>query len=349
MRRTRYPLGIALALASAAGFAGCWEGGVVQIYSCDEPCFSLDPDECNDPCPVCDGACVALPALGFDDPILLWRGDATDGTSPPECPADAPDLVFDGYSGFDGEHTCPTCLCTKPSCELPSGLLGSASATCDGTASTSFAAPEGWSGTCTAPAAATSGELGSLLIPAPTVSACAPTFDSGGASPELVAPARVRGCTGPADKDRCMDPSMMCVASPSPRPAGFTMCIRSLRQRTPVCPDEYPDLLAVAEGFDDTRSCTPCECVQLEDATCAALVSVYGDTSCGELLGAETVTMAGPKCVAGPDLRLESMTGQWIRDDPGKCAPTGGVAMGQVTPKSSAYFCCQSDEVIPIY
>ncbi len=82
------------------------------------------------------------------------------------------------------------------------------------------------------------------------------------------------------------------------------MCIRYLRQRTPECPEQYPDLLAVAEGFDDTRSCTPCACEELEDATCSALVSVYEDGGCRELLGAEMVTMAGPKCVAGPDLRL---------------------------------------------
>ncbi len=69
---------------------------------------------------------------------------------------------------------------------------GSASATCDGTASTAFAAPEGWSGACTAPDAATSGEIGSFLIPAPTVSACAPTHDPGGAPPGLAAPASTR-------------------------------------------------------------------------------------------------------------------------------------------------------------
>lgn len=351
MRRRKDPFGIALALAGAGSFAGCWEGGAVQIYSCNEPCFSLDAHECNDPCPVCDGACVPPPAPGFDDPILLWRGDATGGTSPPECPAEAPDLVFDGYSGFDGEHTCPTCLCTKPSCELPSGLLGSASATCDGTASTSFAAPEGWSGACTAPDTATSSEIGSFLIPAPTVSACAPTHDPGGAPPGLAAPAstRVRVCTGTADKDKCRDPSRMCVAAPRRRSGGFTMCIRYLRERTPECPEQYPDLLAVAERFDDTRSCTPCACEELEDATCSALVSVYEDGGCRELLGAEMVTMAGPKCVAGPDLRLESMAARWIREDPGRCAPTGGVAMGQVTPESPDYYCCQSDEVIPIY
>ncbi|XXX72135.1 hypothetical protein WMF30_31265 [Sorangium sp. So ce134] len=340
---------IALALAAAGSFAGCWSSAPVQMYTCDNPCYGLEAYECENPCSVCTGACVELPYLGFDDPILLWRGDPAGGASAPECPAETPDLVFDGYGGFADAHSCPTCLCTPPACELPPGLKGSASATCDGTAPTSFDAPDGWDGACTAPAAP-SGELGSLLIPAPTASPCAPTIDPGGAPLELPAPfgLRARGCAGSADKHTCADPSTMCIAAPTPRPEGFAICIRYLRQGEPKCPEHYPELQALYTGFDDTRSCSPCGCDPLEDSACSALVSAYEDDRCRQLLGAETVTLAGPKCVAGPDLQLESMAARWITNEPGTCAPTGGVASGQVTPRGATYFCCQSDEVIPI-
>ncbi|KYF70182.1 hypothetical protein BE15_07160 [Sorangium cellulosum] len=348
MTMKRYPIVIALAVAGS--FAGCWSNGAVQLYSCDDPCYGLELYECDDPCVVCEGGCLPPPPLGFDDPIVLWMSDASGEAPVPECPAEAPLLVFDGYGGFDAEHACPTCLCTEPSCELPRGLTGSASATCGGAAPTSFDAPEGWSGACAAPAAVSSGELGSLRIEAPTVSGCAPAIDPAGAPPELPAPwsARARGCAGSAAKHTCREPGKMCVAAPMPLPTGSAMCIRYLRSGAPKCPEEYPELRELYQGFDDTRSCTPCGCGPLEDSACAALVSAYEDASCGQLLGAETVTLAGPKCVAGPDLRFESMDARWIKNEPGSCAATGGVATGEVTPEGASFFCCQSDEVIAV-
>ncbi|WP_437933319.1 hypothetical protein [Sorangium sp. So ce341] len=347
MTTRKYPISLALALAAAGSFAGCWNSGPVQMFSCDDPCYGLDAHECDKPCTVCEGACVELPYLGFDDPILLWRGDPADGASAPECPPETPELVFDGYGGFADAHSCPTCRCMQPACELPPALRGRASATCDGTTPMSFDAPDGWNGAC---ATVASGELGSLVIPAPTVSACAPTIDPGGPAPELPAPfsVRARGCSGSADERACADPSKMCVASPAQRPEGFAICIRYLRQGEPKCPEHYPELQALYTGFDDTRSCSPCGCDPPEGSACSAFVSIYGDGSCSRLLGAETVTLTGPKCVAGPDLELGSMTAEWVTNEPGTCAPTGGVAAGEVTPTGATYFCCQSEEVVAI-
>ncbi|WP_437729832.1 hypothetical protein [Sorangium sp. So ce1335] len=348
MTMKRYP--IAIALAVAGSFAGCWTGGVIQLFSCDDPCYGLDPYECDDPCATCEGECLPPPLLGYDDPILLWTGEAAEEAAVPECPPEAPGLVFDGYGGFEADHVCPECRCTEPSCELPGGLTGSASAACDGTTPTSFDAPAGWSGACTAPAAVGSGELGSLLIQAPTVSGCAPANDAGAAPPELPAPwtVRARGCSGEAGVHTCREPGKMCVAAPVPRPTGFAMCVRYLRPGAPECPAEYPELREIYREFDDTRSCTPCGCGPLEGSACTALVSAYEDEGCSALLGAETVTLAGPKCVAGPELRIESMEARWIKDEPGTCAATGGVAVGEATPKGATFFCCQSDEVIAV-
>ncbi|HTN86077.1 MAG TPA: hypothetical protein VL242_20395 [Sorangium sp.] len=341
-----------IAVAAAGCLASCFFNGPVgmKIETCEDPCGGRPLYECDDPCAKCEGGCVIPPPLGFADPILLWTGDTTDEASVPACPAEAPDLVFDGYGGFEEAHTCPACRCTEPSCELPRSLVGSASAACDGTGATSFDAPPGWDGACTAPAAVSSDELGSLLIPAPTVSGCAPALDPAGAPPELPVPwsVRARGCVGSVDERTCEDPSDMCVASPAPLPAGFAVCVRYLRPGVPACPEAYPELRELYQGFDDTRSCTPCGCGPIEGSACSALVSVHEDGSCEQLLGAETVTLAGPKCVAGPDLRLESMDARWLRDEPGACAPTGGVAQGEATPKSASFFCCQSNEVIPV-
>lgn len=349
MTMRKYPFVIALAVAGS--FAGCWTEGVSQHYSCDDPCYGLEEYECDDPCVACEGGCLPPPPLGFGDPILLWTGDAADEAPVPACPAEAPDIVFEGYAGFGAEHACPACRCTEPSCELPRGLSGSASAACDGTAPTSFDAPAGWSGACAAPAAVSSGELGSLLVHAPTVSGCAPALDAAGAQPELPAPWRVRarGCAGAAGKHTCRDPSTMCVAAPTPLPAGAAMCARYLRPGdAPECPENYPELRELYQDYDDTRSCTPCGCEPIEGSACTALVSTYEDEGCGQLLGAETVTLAGPKCVAGPELRFASMDALWIKNEPGTCAPTGGVAVGEATPRRPVFFCCQSAEVIDV-
>ncbi|MGK4003906.1 hypothetical protein WMF31_14835 [Sorangium sp. So ce1036] len=346
-KKKKHRVAIALAVAVLGSFAGCWTGGMVDVSDCDMLCYGLDPFECDDRCEVCRGGCMEIPPLGFADPILLWMGDASDEADVPECPAEAPEIVFDGYGGFTGEHACPSCRCAAPSCELPSALTGSASPACDGQDPTSFSAPPGWAGACTAPAAVPSGALGSLLIPAPTVSACEPTLDPAAEPLGLPAPwgRRARGCGGSEAKHTCRDPSLMCIASPVPQPEEFSMCVLYLRKGVPRCPEEYPELHEFHRGVDDTRGCTPCACGPAEGSACTALVSAYEDGGCARLLGAETVTLARPGCVTGPDIRLASWDAQWIEDEPGACAPSGGAPTGAVTPEDPAYFCCLPNEV----
>ncbi|WP_437586503.1 hypothetical protein [Sorangium sp. So ce1000] len=346
MTLKKYLISVALASAHLGTFAaGCWEGGVVTLSTCDEWCFL-----CDNPCTVCSGECVPFPAIGFDDPILLWIGDTSDEASVPECPAAAPNRVFDGYAGFDRAHDCPSCRCTKPTCELPPAMMASAEAGCDED-STSFDAPAGWDGACAAPAAAIADELGSFFIPAPTVSACERTAESA-EEPDLPVPwsRRARGCAGSVaeGKDSCLDSDRMCVASPKPLPLPFRMCIRYLHQGTPACPTDYPDLHAFFQAFEDTRDCSPCGCGPVEGGTCSALVSAYEDRSCERILSTVSVALGEPKCVTGPHLRLASMDARWIENEPGSCAPNGGVATGDVIPHDLSFFCCESTEVLDL-
>ncbi|WP_437281706.1 hypothetical protein WME90_14475 [Sorangium sp. So ce375] len=336
----------ALVITLFGSVVGCWTGGTVTVNTCDDRCVL-----CDNPCKVCSGGCVTIPPAGFDDPFLLWIGETGDEASVPDCPPEAPRRAFDGYAGFDGAHDCPSCRCTQPSCELPPALRASAGAGCDED-STAFDAPAGWDGACAAPAAEIADEIGSLLIPAPTVSACEPAVEGPGASPELPAPwsRRARGCAGsvPAGKDRCSDADRMCVASPMPRLLPFRMCIRYLHQGTPKCPVEYPDLHTFFQGFEDTRGCSACACGPVEGSACSTLVSAYQDGSCERILSTVSVTLGEPKCITGPHLRFASMDAQWVENEPGQCAPNGGFATGEVLPSGQASFCCESDEPLDI-
>ncbi|WP_437668927.1 hypothetical protein [Sorangium sp. So ce131] len=353
MKKHHAVLASALAVAVLGSFAGCWSNGALEVFSCEDPCYGLEPFECDDPCAPCLGRCMALQPLGFDDPILLWTGDTRGGAPAPQCPTEAPNLVFDGYGDFSQalvDYRCPACRCTEASCELPQALAGSSSTTCDGQDRVVFAAPGEWDGACAAPAAGGPEELGSLLIEAPTVRACEPVALAPEAPVEQPAPwaLQARGCAGWAGKHTCRDPRKLCVASPDPQPPDFTMCIRYLRNDTPSCPRAYPEPRTFYRDFEDRRDCSPCACKPTEGSACTALVSAYGDRACGELLGSETVTLAGPKCVAGPDLRLGSMSAEWLRDDPGACAPKGGEPTGEVKQLQAAHFCCEPSEPIAV-
>ncbi|AUX44396.1 hypothetical protein SOCE26_058600 [Sorangium cellulosum] len=353
MKKHHVVLALALAGVVLEGFVSCTDGGTLNLYSCEDPCYGLQPFECDDPCAPCLGRCMDLQPLGFDDPILLWTGDTRDGTPVPQCPTEAPDVVFDGLGDFSGalvDYRCPSCGCTEASCELPQALAGSSSTGCDGEDRVVFAAPEGWDGACAAPAAAGPEELGSLLIEAPAVRACEPVVGAPEAPEEQPLPwaVQARGCSGWAGKHTCRDPRKLCVASPDPQPAGFSMCILYLRNDMPSCPREYPERRTFYQDFEDRRSCSPCTCKPIEGSACTALVSTYDDRACGELLGSETVTLAGPKCVAGPDLRLGSMSAEWLRDYPGACAPKGSEPTGEVKLLHASHFCCESSEMIPI-
>ncbi|AUX25004.1 hypothetical protein SOCEGT47_055450 [Sorangium cellulosum] len=334
--------GTALAVAALGSVAGCWTAGKIMLSTDEDPYPGLDLYGSIDPC------VTAPPPPGFGDPILFWMGSPGDEASVPECPKEAPERVFDGYGGFDRAHACPPCRCSGPSCELPRALEGSSSAACDGPGSMSFDAPAGWDGACAAPAAAAPGEIGSLRIPAPTVSACEVVDERAGEPRDLPAPwgERARGCAGVEGERADSDLDATCVAWLASRHPDFTVCIHYLGEGAPRCPAAYPEMRTFFRGFDDTRGCTRCECGPAHGSRCVALVSAYEDRSCGRVLDAVTVTLAGPKCVTGPGLRLASLDAQWIEDEPGSCAARGGVPTGDVRPRGESFFCCQSDEAV---
>lgn len=331
---------ITLAVAALWSVAGCWTAGKIMLGTEDGTCHGEDFDAC-----VLDPCTTASPPPGFSDPVLLWVGEPSDEASVPECPAEASERVFDGYGGFERAHACPPCRCGEPSCELPQALEGNASVTCGGPGAVSIDAPAGWDGACTTPASAPPRELGSLRVPAPTVSACEPLGEPVGGPQDLPAPwgRRARGCAG-VDKEGG-DADATCLASLAARYPDFSVCVQHLGEGAPRCPAEYPEMHQFFEGFDDTRDCTPCTCGPARGSRCVALVSAYEDRGCARVLDAVTVTLAGPKCVTGPGLRLASLDAQWIENEPGTCAAHGGVPTGDVKPTGEAFFCCQSKEV----
>jgi hypothetical protein len=127
------------------------------------------------------------------------------------------------------------------------------------------------------------------------------------------------------------------------------VCVGKATDGEDACPEEYPEERVFYRDLDDTRACTPCACGPAEGGECAALVSTYEDIGCRSLAGSELVTLAGPKCVAGPSMRVGSMEALWIEEEPGACAPSGGVATGEVEPTGEAVFCCrpEPERVVP--
>lgn len=135
----------------------------------------------------CAGQCVPHEPLGWSSPALLWFGPP--GQEPP-CPESASLIGYRGNADLGWfPHTCAACSCDPPAatCSLPLGWSAANNHLCPadapGTTDTSFAAPAGWDGECTAvnavPAGADCGGepcVQSLSIPAPelAVGPCAP-------------------------------------------------------------------------------------------------------------------------------------------------------------------------------
>lgn len=334
---------IIAALAVSGSLAGCWNDGRINLYTgCEGSCSAeCTGPECEAPCSLCTGQCLPLGPYGFTVPVFLWEGDIE---HVPDCPDGASEIVFEGYGDLDASHFCPSCSCSAPSCELPPGITPSSSTTCDGPPSASLATPEAWDGACTM-IAPPSADIASIHIPSPTVSGCEPALAEGELpfTPEWPFRTFARACLAAPAPGDCDTPASFCAAARRPLHPGFVACIGKASDSEIACPEEYPDERVFYRDLDDTRACTPCECGPAEGGECSVLVSTYEDTGCRSLVGSELVTLAGPKCVAGPSMRVGSVEAVWIDEEPGACAPSGGVATGAVEPKGETVFCCRPE------
>ncbi|KYF72322.1 hypothetical protein BE11_16805 [Sorangium cellulosum] len=308
----------------------------------------------------CLGECVPRAPLGWSEPALLWIGPPDQA---PACPAAAPSIGYEGHADFTAAppRTCPACLCDPPdaSCELPAAWRAHASFPCGapGAAETSFAAPEGWDGACSAANAVAAGQMcdgalcaQSLEIPAPRVlpGSCAARSAEAPEEPGEPAPGGsfallARACTGTV-LGSCSDPGTACVPAPpagdGALPEGFLTCIHHEGERD--CPATYPDRHVFYAGADDTRGCAPCGCAEPSGATCSILASAFSDSACSQFVVGVVVSSEAPFCGGiVPGTALGSRSASVVDFEPGACEPTGGEPTGGVALLGAATFCCR--------
>lgn len=287
----------------------------------------------------CPGECVRLPPVDFSDPILLWMGPPMEA---PECPARAPVNVYEGHADLDASHECPPCACSGPACVLPQGVTASSSAMCQGPTFTQFEAPATWDGSCTSPTVVPS--LGSVTVAPVSAQPCAPVPPGPQQNQPWGSPwaTFVRACGAEPMNGLCNDPGLLCMPTAEPPPPGFRQCILYNRDGDPACPADYPDKFIFYGGLEDTRACTPCTCTETAPSSCVGWLALYEDTDCGAPLLSTMVGDAATCLDMAPSAQLGSMEGSWMVNEPGSCAASGGVSIGEAKPLDPRTFCCQA-------
>lgn len=320
---------VAFLILMAAMIAAC-SSGDIEVYPCAEPCHG-----CEDPCTPCPGGeCVPRPPPGWDGPVLLWSGEPDDV---PECPQNAPDVVYEGHDGLTYTPACPSCSCGPAACVLPVLEL-STSAGCQ-TPGQPYGGPEGWAGECINTGTFT---FNSLKFTTPTV---APCEVQAGEMPPQAAHAwetMARACQASKALTVC-DEATICAPRSEPPPSGYEQCI--YRDGEQTCPPGYPGRHVFFGDIDtSTAGCSPCTCSAPQGATCVSHVDVYLGSGCTGAGYGMSTSMLGPGCAdpGGSHELASSMSGYWHENTPGTCTPGGGSPLGQANPAQPATFCCLS-------
>jgi len=336
-----------------------------------DPCCERSPDTCPGratPPPTlppepakpysCQGDCIPRPPRDYDEfPFLVWLADSPDKL--PACDLLPHDHTpwADGAFDMDSSYTCPACTCGAPSCTLPAQLTAH-SLTCSGdgqgAVDTPFPAPPGWDGQCTAPTSVPSEDSRSLSIAPLTVGACAPSVPVPFVPPPVRWGTYVRGCKAWAP-GTCSDSSnTWCIDSALRVPAGALQCVWYRDPGDTDCSDipAFPKRYRIhtvkepmRDGSIDTRGCSPCTCGAPEGSNCTALVSTFANATCsGFPFNAAMVSSdPSPKCHdVAPTMGLQSMSAEFVTNEPGACTPSGGKPIGAFDPVNYVTICCRN-------
>lgn len=216
------------------------------------------------------------------------------------CPQQYPDEVARVYEDLaPGEYTCE-CACTvREACDLYSTAVGR---TFD------------VHGTCSAPPAEDD-----CIIPLAD-SQCSAVLQDQPGTPAWGASYTICGGIDPTAE----------VATEGPT------CIHRAGDHS--CPAAFPQRTLAYRGFDDTRSCSGCDCDELSDGECSMVVEICS-------VGIEERTLSSED---GDCHQLNSSDGDgvglldWWTDTPGACAPTSasGQVLGDLTAADPETICC---------
>jgi hypothetical protein len=249
--------------------------------------------------------------------------------------------------------TCPACECSAASCKLPEEIHSS-SADCPGGGGvlTPFDAIPGWEGTCDSSSAIPADQLcdgspcvRSLSISALQVEPCQSIQKGEPDIPEVTWGTTARECLLSELSESDCGTGRVCIP---PVPPISTLCLwaKGIHECTEP---EYPRRVVVYESPKDDRACTPCECGPQQGAECSALLSVFSDGACGDLLVTETLELGQPICTDLPEGTALGSKGAFFKiDEPGTCAPSGGELSGGLELAGALTLCCQPETALPV-
>lgn len=306
-------------------------GGMLALAAC-----AVAPQEgaaCEGPC--CDEPCGPQRApLGWEGPVLLWAGPAE--VEPPACPAEAPEIRFDGFDGLSVTQSCPSCACSTPACRPSAGVVAWDAPYCaeDPSAPTmTWLTPEEWDGSCINADPIIPWEIAtSIIMLATRRTPCAPLTGPEPLVAEASWSSRARACRIREER-----------AVIRPPPSGFGRCVVRGGEE-PACPAAYPERRLFFGGAAGDLGCTPCSCGPPTEGGCVYHTGIYTLPECTFTRYAATGYAQG--CSGGgvpvPDLPVASMKSTFVEElVPGSCEPEGGAPVGAAWPVEPTTFCCE--------
>jgi hypothetical protein len=297
----------------------------------------------------CTETCVPHAPSGWIGPALLWSGPKEKA---PGCPA-ATNILYEGNADLVASNDCAACTCGPSSglCSPATTIsLYMSEVSCQPSPMvTSFDAPPGWDGSCSADDWIPKSSFNTATIGPHhlTDDACYP----GTVAPEVTAPppawqtyafaCEVEGSSQCGNGDSCID-----FAEPSPE--GFGLCI--FHEGVETCPEAYPFQHVFYEGIDDGRACSACKCGPPEGSDCIGMFFLYADSECKNVvLGIGVVSNdTSTACSLSDDpfpapwpITLGSKSAPPPTYKPGTCAPSGGEPTGSAAAMGPTTFCCR--------
>ncbi len=230
-------------------------------------------------------------------------------------------------------------------------------------ATTNFSAPENWDGSCTSVNAVAAGlecAPGSGIPCAQSVYASTLLDPEQGCNPVPLPVANatndfpswrktVLSCSTTPRPESCTEAAATTCLPPLPiDEPGWRYCVRHDDPGVFACPSSsdsaFSEQIVAYDKYVDNRKCTECGC-KASGGECSGILRVYKDDACSsnELSAADWFTSDLTMCSninAGEAVKSKELTD--LVYVPGKCQPTGGVAVGTAYPDetTAATWCC---------
>lgn len=328
--------------------AGCSQPSTYD--ACDKCQHDGGTDSGDGASSACSGGTCAVLPEGWD-PVVLASGAMV---VLPECPASAPNQLFEGSSVPGPDPSCPTCSCDPPvgACKPPTTWTVGSSACVGNDVWTNFNPPASWDGSCASNTAITEGTLcggkpcvGSITISAPVIEE-EPCVAHANVLPLDIPKAKAdepyitdgRACSG-AKWHSCAVAGEVCVPSPS---EPFAACL--MHEGDVLCPNGWNSKQVLYGSMDDQRFCTECSCLPSTGATCSMRVQVFGDAACASSELEVNVSLdMGQNCfpiMSG--VALAGKSADVLDYKAGACEPSGGELVGDLVLDDARTFCCRT-------